>query len=218
MLGWWPNALLAIAFTVLAWGWSVYSVQAESNPTFAAALAGATIAATAIIYSAHQTHRVQTIRYTLDALSQRFNNQSYIANARIFSSAGADQTLSSVATLAQLRAQTVHGELVSAMAHMLNYWEFLATAYTRRHLDRRVFEETVSDLILDLVEPCASMIADVRHGEPSNYENLLALFYCFAPPARRAKIIPLLGPAPYPLCDADRMDWVNRYEGTAFAG
>lgn len=218
MLGWWPNALLVIALSALAWGWGIYILQPERNPAFAAALVGATIAATAIVYSAHQSHRVQTIRYTLDALSQRFNNQSYVANAKIFSAAGADKTLSRLTTLAELRAQTTHPDVVPALAHMLNYWEFLATAYTRRHLDRRVFEETVSDLILDLVDSCASMIADVRSQEPSNYENLVSLFYCFATPARRTGIIPLLGPAPYPLCDSDRIDWTRRYKGTAFVG
>lgn len=197
-------------------GWTTYSLQQSENQTFAAALVGATIAVTAIVYSAHQGHRVQTIRYTLDALSQRFNNASYVANAKLFSLAKADGTLHPRPKLSQLRSQTAHAEIVSALAHMLNYWEFLATAYTRRHLDRRVFEETVSDLILDLVEPCATFIADVRRDEPTNYENLVALYFCFASPARRLATIPLIGPAPFPLCDQDKTEWVTRYKGNNF--
>lgn len=206
--------MLLLALGLIGWAWVSFFTTDNEDSTFP--LIAATIALIAIVYGAHQALHVQTIRYTLDSLSQRFANQSYVANIQLVSEAKRTSLLTSTSTKSALVVSYDGRKLVEALGHLLNYWEFLCTAYCRMHLDRRVFEETVSDLVIELVALTASYIAEERSQGPDGYEYLVTLFYCFATPDQRKAYVPLLGPAPFPLSHWDRAEWATRYGGQPF--
>ncbi|HEX8573957.1 MAG TPA: hypothetical protein VF759_14525 [Allosphingosinicella sp.] len=211
-----PTVLLVLAGAALIWG--AYSASRHPEHSGPMTLAAAIVAGIALAFNALHVARQGRIRFTLDATFQRFSNSVYASHAvvlfRYRKQIAAARTVEDLEKLPVDPSAPEGASVAEALISILNYWEFVTTAYVDGHLDRETFGDVAGELIETLVERSKTLIGAIRTGDAANWEHLLAVYFCVASPEERRRVIPSLGPPPPRLCPHEEFLW-ERIQGKA---
>jgi hypothetical protein len=215
---WWPAILILLGTGALAS--AAYSVYISPQAPGPIAFASAIVAGVAILYNSLHSARQARIRFTLDATFQRFSNGVYASHARVLYRFK-DQILAadSMEDLKKIPSTTTSGaqnepSVAESLIYVLNYWEFIATAFVDGHLDREVFIDVIGEYIDSLIVRAAKPIGRVRGIDRGYWEHLTAVYFRITADDRRRQTVPLLGPAPPRLSPAEEYQW-DAYQAAA---
>lgn len=171
------GSVIAICVAAAIW---VYRTQGQTPPyPIYAALISITAVASGWVVTSDLTHRNAIRQKTNDIIFARFSHAPFgDALFRFHSMFGYDPSVRVTGErMTQLRLSKDDDDrrAASAVAFVLNYFEFIASGVLRGDLDARVVRENVRGMVCYYYDRCSPHIEALNQRDPRTYEHLRKL-------------------------------------------